>query len=99
LEDEVMSACEDGHTTQPCPGCGTCIHWLTNIPVRDETPHWVEHDWRIEHTSERCHAADPVRRAARELADELVSLTNGTLPVVLGRKLAALRAALETTNG
>ena len=80
---------------EPCPGCGTCIHWLTNIPVRDETPHWVEHDWRIEHTSERCHAADPVRRAARELADELVSLTNGTLPVVLGRKLAALRAALE----
>jgi hypothetical protein len=82
LEDEVMI----------CPGCGAKVVFRfepSGGGFLDEVESWRIHD------STRCHAADPVRRAARELADELVSLTNGTLPVVLGRKLAALRAALE----
>lgn len=90
-----MSACEDGHTTQPCPGCGTCIHWLTNIPVRDETPHWVEHDWRIEHTSERCHAADPVRRLVRFLLANEDKFTEHDPDGVKKRTLTALRAEME----
>lgn len=51
-----MSACDDGHTTQPCPGCGTCIRWQTSYGTTPKTAGWVEHDGSAHH----CRAASNV---------------------------------------
>lgn len=92
-----------------CPGCGTPIAEVRNVPVEYVTNSKGYFPGE-EHTSTRCHAADPVRKAARKYLDArdalLRAYENGLdLAVDDTRfrhaalyekaKLAALRAALE----
>lgn len=87
-----------------CPGCGTPIAEVRNVPVEYVTNSKGYFPGE-EHTSTRCHASDPVRKAAREYLEWVDSK-----PPPIGEEhrkdavawflrqyqiLAALRAALE----
>lgn len=71
-----MSACADGHTTQPCPGCGTCIMWVAGVGQPGASRRWAEHDWRIEHTPARCRELSGVKRLVEAARSYVAAVAN-----------------------
>lgn len=78
-----------------CPGCGT------RIGMNFLGGKLVEMEAKEEHTPTRCHAAGPVRKAAKEYLDAVDKrIREPAATAWMARaeeesKLAALRAALE----